>query len=131
MLRPKIAIIDDEVDMTYLLSIELDMEGYDVCVANDGISGWNLIQVENPAVVLLDVMMPGIDGYEVLRRVRADPTLCGIKVIMLTARSFEADIKKGFEAGADDYLPKPFQPMTLLKKIRDLVQKSSAMPAGG
>jgi len=114
----KVLIIDDESDMTMLLKIELETEGYDVSVANDGREGLEKVVAEKPDLVLLDVMMPEMDGYEVLEKIKGNPDIKDVYVIMLTAKGLEEEIQKGLDLGADDYVSKPFHSTLLVKKIK-------------
>jgi DNA-binding response OmpR family regulator len=121
MAGEKIFIVNDEKDMVDLLRLELETEGYAVAVAYDGESALELIKKEIPELVLLDVMMPGIDGYEVLRRLKADPATEEIRVVMFTAKGWDEGLQKGLDLGADDYIQKPFHPELLLKHIRAIL----------
>jgi DNA-binding response OmpR family regulator len=118
----KIAIIDDEEAMVQLLSVELESEGYHVLTAGNGVSGLKLIQDKQPDLVLLDIMMPGLNGYEVIKSVKEDPSVCDIPIIMLTARSHDEDIQRGLDLGADDYVTKPFHAGLLVKRISTLLK---------
>lgn len=123
MSKKKIMIIDDEPDMVQLLQIELETEGYDVQTASDGKSGLELVKKSVPDLILLDVMMPDINGYEVLAVLRKDSQTMAIPVIMLTAKGLENEIQKGLDLGADDYIPKPFHPGLLIKRIETILSK--------
>ncbi len=122
MPHKKIAIIDDEEAMVQLLFLELESEGYDVLTAGNGVSGLKLIRDKQPDLVLLDIMMPGLNGYEVIKNVKEDPALRDIPIIMLTARSQDEDIQKGLDLGADDYVTKPFHAGLLVKRIGTLLK---------
>lgn len=117
-----IVIIDDEVEMTQLLKIELETEGYQVCMAHDGQDGLRLIGQEHPDLVLLDVMMPQMDGYEVLKALKTDSRTKDIPVMMLTAKGLTEDVQKGLDLGADDYIAKPFHSGLLIKRIRTILK---------
>jgi DNA-binding response OmpR family regulator len=123
MKNKKILIIDDELEMAQLLKIELETEGYSVMMAHDGVSGLELIKNEKPHLVLLDIMMPGLDGYEVLRQLRADALIKDVTVLLLTAKGLDEEIKKGLDLGADDYILKPFHAGLLIKKIERILKK--------
>ena len=109
-----ILAVDDEFYIRRLLEVNLQRAGYRVTMAGDGQEALDQIQRELPDMVLLDVMMPRVDGFEVLRRLKADPRTAGIPVLMLTAKAQDADIFHGLRAGADFYLTKPFNPQELL-----------------
>jgi DNA-binding response OmpR family regulator len=116
--RPTILVADDEEDLRELVTYRLTRSGYQVIGAGDGQEALDLAAERTPDLMVLDVMMPKLDGYELTRRVRAEETLRSIPVILLTARSQESDIDRGFEVGADDYLKKPFNPDELVARVR-------------
>src|SRR3989338_8735876 len=109
--------------MVQLLRIELETEGYVVSAAFDGKSGLELIQKVKPDLVLLDVMMPEMNGYEVLELLKQDPLTKAIPVVMLTAKGLENEIQKGLDLGADEYVSKPFHPGLLIKRIQTLLSR--------
>jgi two-component system, OmpR family, alkaline phosphatase synthesis response regulator PhoP len=115
---PTILIADDELHILELVSVTLEGDGVQVISATDGLEALNLAQRLCPDVILLDVHMPGLDGFEVCRRLRQDPRLTGTNIIMLTAAAQDADAARGLAAGADHYLTKPFSPIRLLSVIR-------------
>jgi DNA-binding response OmpR family regulator len=111
-------VADDEEDLRELVAYRLTRSGYQVIGARDGLQALELAAERTPDLMVLDVMMPKLDGYELTRRVRAEAALRSIPVILLTARSQESDIDRGFEVGADDYLKKPFNPDELVARVR-------------
>jgi DNA-binding response OmpR family regulator len=115
---PTILVADDEEDLRELVTYRLTRSGYRVIGAGDGLQALKLAAERTPDLMVLDVMMPKLDGYELTRRVRAEAALRSIPVILLTARSQESDIDRGFEVGADDYLKKPFNPDELVARVR-------------
>lgn len=115
---PRIVVADDEVDVRELVAYRLSRSGYEVIEAQDGEQALRLALENPPDLAVLDVMMPKLDGYELTRRLRAEPSTQRVPVILLTARAQEADVSQGFEAGADDYLRKPFNPDELLARVR-------------
>ena len=115
---PTILVADDEEDLRELVTYRLSRSGYNVIGAEDGQEALELAAERTPDLMVLDVMMPKLDGYELTRRVRAEAALRSIPVILLTARSQESDIDRGFEVGADDYLKKPFNPDELVARVR-------------
>jgi len=122
----KIVIIDDDIDTLRLIKLVLKKEGYQVIAANDGKKGLQKISQESPDLILLDVMMPEMDGYEVARRLRRDPLMAKVPILMFTAKSQVNDKETGFQAGADDYLTKPTRPEELqahVKKLLSLTDK--------
>jgi DNA-binding response OmpR family regulator len=115
---PLVLVADDDEDILGLVSFRLERSGYEVAAAKDGEEALRLARKLSPALVVLDVMMPRLDGYEVTRRLREDEATRGIPVILLTALAQEADVARGFESGADDYLRKPFSPQELAARVQ-------------
>jgi DNA-binding response OmpR family regulator len=114
----RILVVDDEADVRELVVYRLRRSGYDVVEASHGEEALRLALAEAPDLVVADVMMPRVDGYELTRRLRADEATRNIPVILLTAKAQEADVSQGFNAGADDYLKKPFNPDELVARVR-------------
>jgi len=114
----KILIIDDEMDFIDLLKARLEAEGYEIIAACDGAQGLEKAKEEKPDLILLDIMMPKMDGYQVCRFLKFDEAFKHIPIIMLSARSQAQDQKKGTEVGADAYVTKPFDNADLLKKTK-------------
>ena len=112
-----VLVVDDEQDILDLVRFRLEHDGYRVITASDGEAGLALAQAERPDLCILDVMIPKLTGLEVLAHLRADPTTTGIRVILLTARGQDADIDRGFELGAHDYVTKPFSPKELRRRV--------------
>jgi DNA-binding response OmpR family regulator len=121
--KKKILIIDDEKDLVETLTFRLEAIGYEVIPAYDGQEGLNKIRKEKPDLVLLDVMMPKMDGYQLARIVKFDVNFKDIPIIMLTARGQDKDKATGQQVGADAYVTKPFDSKELLKTIEDLLKK--------
>ncbi len=120
----KILIADDEEHLGYMVKFKLEKEGFDVIWKMDGRQALEAVQEERPELVILDVMMPGLTGFEVLEAIKADPELKDTPVIMLTARGQEADTVKGIDLGAADYIVKPFRPAELVARIRRCLPRS-------
>jgi two-component system cell cycle sensor histidine kinase/response regulator CckA len=116
-----ILVVDDNEDNRLIAATNLEMAGYTVLTAEAGVPALETLAADPVDLVLLDIMMPGIDGYEVCRRIRADQALRTVKVLMLTAKAGSRDVIDGFEAGADDYVTKPFEIDELLARVRNLV----------
>ena len=126
----RILVVEDERDLAEVVEFVLKRGGYETLVAHDGLLAWERLVPECPDLVVLDIDLPGLDGFEVLRRIRALPApQCTTPVIMLTARSDEASTVKALDAGADDYLTKPFSPRQLLARIRTALRHAGK--AGG
>ena len=117
----KILIIEDEKNISEIVAKYLEKEGYTTLIANDGIEGLALFRDSNPDLVISDVMMPTIDGFEVLREIRL---ISDVPVIMLTAKQEEVDRLKGFENGADDYVTKPFSPKELVRRVMVILKRT-------
>jgi diguanylate cyclase (GGDEF)-like protein len=124
-----VLVVDDDPFIARLLEIELKAAGYDVRVANDGQTALGLAQERSPDLVLADVMMPNMDGFELTRRLRQDPRTAAVSIIMLTARGLSADKLEGFAIGADDYIVKPFDTPELLARIRGVLRRAREMRA--
>ena len=119
-----ILVIDDEPDLLELVEFNLKKDGYEVIVAKNGQSGLEIAQKHVPDLIILDLMMPGLDGLEVCRQLRSDSRTRQIPMIMLTAKSAEADRIVGLELGADDYVTKPFSPRELVARVRALLRRA-------
>ncbi|MGQ0602857.1 MAG: response regulator, partial [Anaerolineales bacterium] len=120
----KILIVDDDLDTLKLVGLILQRHGYQIVAANGGNSALAKAATERPDIILLDVMMPDMDGYEVTRRLRADAALSHIPSVMFTAKTLLDDKVAGFEAGADDYLTKPTHPAELVAHVKALLARS-------
>jgi DNA-binding response OmpR family regulator len=116
--QPLVLIADDDPDLRTLVTYRLEKSGYSVIAASDGAEAEQLAIERLPALCVLDVMMPKLDGYELTRRLRANDATSRIPVILLTARSQEQDVRQGFDAGADDYIRKPFSPDELRARVQ-------------
>ena len=117
----KILIADDEQNIVISLEFLMKREGFAVCIANDGQEALDKVRSESPDLVLLDVMMPRKNGYEVCQEIRADAGLQGTRILMLTAKGRETEVTKGLAMGADAYMTKPFSTRDLVQKVRELL----------
>jgi DNA-binding response OmpR family regulator len=126
--RPLVLVADDDPDILALVRFRLERDGYEVLSAPDGETALDLALARTPDLAVLDVMMPRLDGYEVTRRLREHGPTTGIPIILLTARVQEPDLERGFEAGADDYVTKPFSPQALGERIQAAL---GGRPEGG
>lgn len=118
----KLLIVDDEPNIAISLQFLMRREGYDVSLATNGEEGLAKIRQLKPDLVLLDVMMPKMDGFQVCRAVREEEQLAGVRIVMLTAKGREAEAEKGLSLGADAYIPKPFSTSELVSKVNSLLE---------
>jgi DNA-binding response OmpR family regulator len=117
----QVLIVDDEQNIAISVEFLMRREGFDVAVARDGEEGLAAIRASRPDLVLLDVMMPKLDGFQVCKAVRSDPQLASVRIVMLTAKGRQAEIEKGLSLGADAYIPKPFSTSELVAKVNELL----------
>ena len=123
MSRQLVLVVEDDRAISDVLKYNLEQAGYEVTIANDGRLGLHQARMKPPALIVLDLMLPGIDGLEVCRQIRDDASFRDTKVLMLTARSDETDQVVGFGAGADDYVAKPFSVKVLLERVKALLRR--------
>jgi len=116
---PRVLVVDDDPQVLRLLRVNLELEGYEVVSANDGLEALEAVEAENPDLVVCDVMMPGMDGVEVVRRLRADSKQ--VPVVMLSAKAMRSDMRAGLDAGANEYVTKPFDPAELIEVVDRLL----------
>lgn len=124
----KLLIIEDETDIRELISFNLEMSGYEVIKARDGEEGLSLARSQAPDLVILDLMLPGMDGLKVCSHLKKDPETRELPVIMLTARSEDDDVVAGLETGADDYVTKPFSPRVLIARVKAALRRVRSEP---
>ena len=124
---PRILLVDDEPPIQTLLSFPLERDGYEVVAAHNGIEALALAEQHEPTVAVLDVGMPGLDGIEVLTAIRAAESLAHTRVLLLTAKAQESDVRRGYDAGADAYVKKPFSPAELATRVRELYEAAGAL----
>lgn len=125
-----IVLIEDDPDIVQLLVHYLQTAGYQVHTESNGSAAVRAVREQSPAAVILDVMLPGFDGYEVCRRLRAEPSTAALPILMLTARGTEGDKVRGLEIGADDYVTKPFSPKEVVARVKALVRRSEGEASG-
>ena len=125
MAKEKILVVEDDEDILKLVQYNLDKEGYRVEAAMSGEKALDAVAVAPPNLIILDLMLPGVDGLEVCQRLRRNPTTESIPIVMLTAKGEESDIVTGLELGANDYVTKPFSPKVLVARIRALIRTAS------
>ncbi|MSR17743.1 MAG: response regulator transcription factor [Phycisphaerales bacterium] len=126
-----VLVVEDEAEIADLIKFHLERDGFRVSVARSGRKALESVQVLEPALLLLDLMLPEIDGLEVCRRIRANNEHADLPILMLTAKGSESDIVAGLELGADDYMTKPFSPRVLLARVRALLRRNSAADSAG
>lgn len=130
MTHPKILIVEDEVDILDVLEYALSREGYRVRSTRDGKNAVRLAREDAPNLVLLDLMLPGLDGIEVCRRLKSDTVTRAIPIIMVTAKGEESDIVLGLGVGADDYITKPFSPKELVARVKAVLRRGDLREGG-
>ena len=123
--RTRIIVADDDPDILDLVVFKLTQAGYEVAGVKDGVAALAAIEADPPSLAILDVMMPGLSGVDVLRKVRANPATKELDVILLTARSRDSDVDAGFATGASDYVVKPFSPRELLHRVNALLARGA------
>jgi DNA-binding response OmpR family regulator len=121
--RPKVLVGDDEPDVLLLCRVNLEFEGYEVVQASDGEEAMRTVRAEHPDVILLDVMMPRMDGWQVLAALKSDPETAEIPVVMLTAKVQDQDQLRGWSGGAAEYITKPFSPLALSEVLEAVLSK--------
>lgn len=125
-MKPKILVVDDELDALEVLGFKLREAGFTPIFATDGLKALAAVRAERPDLVVLDLMLPELDGLEVCKLMRRDPATAGIPVLMLTAKAAEMDRVVGLELGADDYVTKPYSPRELVLRIRKLLKRTKS-----
>jgi CheY-like chemotaxis protein len=122
--KTKIMVVDDEPDIVKIIKISLELANFEIIEAYNGEECLSKLQEgQKPALILLDIMMPGISGYEVCQKIKQTPEWKDIKVIMLTAKGQKGDAEEGLKSGADDYIIKPFDPYELIEQVKEILQK--------
>ena len=121
---PLVLVADDDEDILLLVTTRLRRDGFDIISARSGDEALALVRERLPALAVLDIGMPGLDGVQVLERIRADDDLRAMLVVLLTAKAQESDVRRGFDAGADAYVKKPFSPADLSARVRELLGSS-------
>jgi len=124
MSEPLVLVADDDEDILLLVTTRLRRDGFEIVSASSGDEALALARERRPVLAVLDIGMPGLDGVQVLEHIRADEDLRGIRVLLLTAKAQESDVRRGFDAGADGYVKKPFSPAELSARVRELVDSA-------
>ncbi len=125
--KPRLLLVDDEPGMRNAVQAYLQDEGFEVTTAIDGLEGWEKAQQTFPDLIITDVMMPRSNGYELLKKIREDERLGGTPVIFLTAKGMTVDRTQGYQAGVDDYIPKPFDPDELVARVKNVVNRQERL----
>jgi len=120
----KVLVVDDERAIVRLIEVNLRLENFEVITAADGFQALQEVQASRPDLIILDIMMPRMDGWEVLRRVRQEESSRDIPVVVLTARTSDSDIIQGWQLGADEYITKPFSPIALVKTVEMVLERT-------
>jgi two-component system alkaline phosphatase synthesis response regulator PhoP len=129
MMPPKILLIEDEEDIATLISIQAELAGYRLAVEADGLNGLLAVEREKPDLIILDIMLPGLNGLDICRKVKSNQKTKHIPVIMISAKSEEIDVVLGLELGADDYVAKPFSVKILFSRIRAVLRRGKESDA--
>jgi two-component system, OmpR family, alkaline phosphatase synthesis response regulator PhoP len=125
MTKETILVVDDEEDILELVRFTLSREGFTILCAASGEAAWDLLKTERVNLLVLDLMLPGMDGLELARRLKSEPRTQAVPIVMLSAKGEEADIVTGLELGADDYVTKPFSPRVLTARVRAVLRRQS------
>ncbi len=121
--KKRILLIEDEEDIAALIKLQADLSGYKLHVEVDGVNGYRAVEREKPDLVIVDVMLPGQNGFDICRKIKSNPELKNIPVVILSAKGEELDIILGLELGADDYVAKPFSPKILFSRIKAILRR--------
>ncbi len=124
MAAVRVLVVDDDPVILELLRINFEIEGFEVFSASDGQEGLERARADRPDVVLSDIMMPRLDGLQLLARLRDDPTTAGVPVVLLSAKAQNAEVQRGLALGADDYVTKPFDPLELIDRVNAVLANS-------
>lgn len=127
----RVMAVDDDHVILGLLQVNLDMEGHEMIAAVDGREALDKVRQDRPDLILLDVMMPNVDGWQVAEELKRDEVTAGIPVVVLSARAMEADVHRGTELGVDSYVTKPFDPVDLMELVNRLLARAERVPDSG
>jgi len=123
MSAPTVLVVEDDPVILRLLEVNFELEGYEVLLAADGEEGLATARAQVPQLIVSDIMMPKLSGLEMVQALRADPATAGIPIILLSAKAQTADLKAGLDAGADEYVTKPFEPLDLIERANALLSR--------
>ena len=119
----RVLLVEDDPVILRLLEVNFELEGYDVLLAHDGAEGIDMARDQRPDLVISDIMMPNVSGIELVEALKGDEVTAGIPIILLSAKAQSADVRAGMEAGADDYITKPFEPLELVDRVQALLAR--------
>jgi len=120
---PTVLLVEDDPVILRLLEVNFDLEGFSVLLAEDGAEGVAMAQAKRPDAIVTDIMMPKMTGIELVKALKADPATASIPVLLLSAKAQTSDLKAGMDAGADDYVTKPFEPLDLIDRVNALLSR--------
>jgi DNA-binding response OmpR family regulator len=120
---PTVLVVEDDPVILRLLEVNFELEGFTVLLAHDGAEGIEVARTHQPSVIISDIMMPRTSGLELVETLKADPDTKAIPIILLSAKAQTSDLKNGMEAGADDYVTKPFEPLDLVERVNELLSR--------
>jgi DNA-binding response OmpR family regulator len=120
---PTVLVVEDDPVILRLLEVNFELEGFTVLLAHDGAEGIEVARTHQPSVIISDIMMPRTSGLELVETLKADPDTKAIPIILLSAKAQTSDLKTGMEAGADDYVTKPFEPLDLVERVNELLSR--------
>lgn len=124
MSKPTILLIEDDEEITGLLKLQAEVSGYNLIVEKDGLNGYRAIEREKPQLIILDIMLPGMNGLDLCKKIKAHPELQQIPIMLLSIKSEEMDVLLGLELGADDYIVKPFSPKILFSRVKVILRRT-------
>ncbi len=130
MQKTKILLIEDEEDIASMIKLQAELAGYKVHVESDGLNGLMAVEKEHPDVIVLDIMLPGLNGLDVCRKIRSNPDFASIPIVIISAKSEELDVVLGLELGADDYVSKPFSLKVLFSRIKAVLRRGKEVEKG-
>ncbi|HEX4868031.1 MAG TPA: response regulator [Acidimicrobiales bacterium] len=120
---PTVLVVEDDPVILRLLEVNFELEGFEVLLAHDGAEGVDLAKAHRPDLVISDIMMPKLSGIELVRALKAEPATAAIPIVLLSAKAQTSDLKAGMDAGADDYITKPFEPLDLVERVNVLLSR--------
>jgi DNA-binding response OmpR family regulator len=123
MSLPTVLVVEDDPVILRLLEVNFELEGFEVLLAHDGAEGVELAKAHHPDLVISDIMMPRLSGIELVQALKADPGTAAIPIVLLSAKAQTSDLKAGMDAGADDYITKPFEPLDLVERVNVLLSR--------